>query len=50
MKEIYVVAYIDPGILSILGGLLISSLAAGLVMVGVFWKKIKGVFKRDKEE
>jgi len=41
--------YLDPGFGSMLIQALIASLAAGGVMVGIFWGKIKAFFGRRKK-
>jgi len=39
-------AYLDPGS----GGILFQILAAIAITIGIFWRKIKRLFKRNKAE
>ena len=41
--------YLDPGFGSMLIQALVASIAAGGVMVGIFWGKIKAFFTRRKK-
>ena len=43
-------AYLDPGSGSILIQLLIAAGAGALFAVKIYWKKIKGLFNKNKEE
>jgi hypothetical protein len=44
-----ILSYLDPGTGSLLIQLLLGALLSTLFFVKVFWKKIKGVFKRSDE-
>ena len=43
-------AYLDPGTGSFLFQLIIGAAAAGLFLLKVYWKKVRGLFSRNDEE
>ena len=43
-------AYLDPGTGSMIVQALIAAFAAVSVSVGIFWKRLKSIFSRDKGE
>ncbi len=43
-------AYLDPGSGSLLLQALLAALLGGAYLLKVYWKKLKGLFKKNKDE